>query len=536
MLDELSRVLAVNGYLPHGYCISWSPALLTTYVVSDMLIFLSYFSMPVALGYFAHRRRDFPYRWLLWLFALFIMACGTTHLMGAVVIWQPLYGLDAALKAVTALVSVITAVMLWPLLPHALKLPSPDQLKRINAELEREIGERKRAEAALQQAKAAVEDSLQNERNLMAAIVESSEDAIIGNTLDGIVTSWNPAAERIFGYSAAEIVGRSMRVLIPAEISEEETTIFDRVHRGESVMQREAVRVCRDGRRIDVSVTISPIRDLAGRIIGTSKIAHDITEKRRAEARIHELNAELEQKVVARTAELRAANAELDAFAYAVSHDLRTPLRAMGAFSKILIEDFGGKLEPQAKECLGHIITASTNMGRLIDGLLTLSRATRGDILRAPVDISSLAQRIREELEHGDPGRAVTWEIEPDLSAWGDERMLDPMLRNLLDNAWKYTARATAPHIRIYSALVEGKRSICIADNGAGFNMAYAEQLFQPFRRLHRQDEFPGLGIGLATVQRIVHRHGGSIQAKAVPGQGAEFFFSLPEGEASETT
>lgn len=531
MIDELSRVLAVNGYLPHGYCISWSPALLTTYVVSDILIFLSYFSMPAALGYFAHRRRDFPYRWLLWLFALFIMACGTTHLMGAVVIWQPLYGLDAALKALTALVSVITAAMLWPLIPHALKLPSPDQLQRINAELEREISVRKHAEVALLQAKAAAENSLQNERNLMAAIVESSEDAIIGNTLDGIVTSWNPAAERMFGYPATEILNRSVHVLIPAENIAEEAAIFDRVRRGESVKQLEAVRLRRDGQHIDVSVTVSPIRDGEGHIVGASKIARDITARKQAEARIHELNAELEQKVVERTAELRAANAELDAFAYAVSHDLRTPLRAMGAFSKILVDDYGGRLEADARDCLGHITTASANMGRLIDGLLVLSRATRGDIQRTPVDISAMAQHIREELERGDPGRAVHWEIEPDLTVLGDERMLDPLLRNLLDNAWKYTARTTAPRIRLYSAQIDGKTGVCIADNGAGFDMAYAEQLFQPFRRLHRQDEFPGLGIGLATVQRIVHRHGGSIQAKAAPGRGAQFFFSFPESE-----
>lgn len=531
MIDELNRVLAVNGYLPHGYCISWSPSLLTTYVVSDVLIFLAYFSMPVALGYFAHRRRDFPYRWLLWLFALFIMACGTTHLMGAVVIWQPLYGLDAALKALTALVSVITAVMLWPLIPHALKLPSPAQLQRVNAELEREIAVRKHAEAALQQAKAAAEDSLQNARNLMAAIVESSEDAIIGNTLDGIVTSWNPAAESMFGYPAAEIVGRSMHVMIPAESIEEETAIFDRVRRGESVKQLEAVRICRDGRRFDVSVTVSPILDRDGRVVGASKIVHDITEKKLAEARIMELNAELEQKVAERTAELRAANAELDAFAYAVSHDLRTPLRAMGAFSKILVDEYGDKLEADARDCLGHIITASANMGQLIEGLLVLSRATRGDIQRAPVDVSALAQRIRAELERGEPGRAVHWEIEADLTVWGDERMLDPMLRNLLDNAWKYTARTAAPRIRLYSAQIDGTTGICIADNGAGFDMGFAEQLFQPFRRLHRQEEFPGLGIGLATVQRIVHRHGGSIRASAAPGRGAEFFFSFPERE-----
>ena len=164
MIDELSRLMSISGYLPHGYCISWSPTLLVTYVASDILIFLSYFSMPVAIGYFAQQRKDFPYRWLLWLFAAFIMACGATHLMGAIVLWQPMYGLDALLKAITAVVSVVTAIALWPLIPHALKMPSHDQLRRLNEELQREIVERKRVEEALRLAKEAAEEGMHKQR------------------------------------------------------------------------------------------------------------------------------------------------------------------------------------------------------------------------------------------------------------------------------------------------------------------------------------------------------------------------------------
>ncbi|MRR50105.1 MAG: PAS domain S-box protein [Rhodocyclaceae bacterium] len=283
MFDELTGLLAVKGYLPHGYCISWSMPLVLTYVVSDLLIFLSYFSMPLALGYFARRRVDFPYRWLLWLFAAFIMACGATHLMGAVVLWQPLYGLDAALKAFTAVVSVGTAIALWPLLPHALKLPSPDQLRRVNAELEAEIVERRRAEEALRLAKEAAELGLEKERMLMAAIVESSEDAIIGKGLDGIITSWNRAAERIFGYAAEEIIGQPIGTLIPPERGDEEGRLLATLQRGESVTSFETERLCKDGRLITVSLTVSPIRDRSGRIIGASKIARDVTERKQAE-------------------------------------------------------------------------------------------------------------------------------------------------------------------------------------------------------------------------------------------------------------
>ncbi len=286
MIDELSRLLAVNGFLPHGYCLSWSPPLILIYVVSDVLIFLAYFSMPVALVYFARRRADFPYRWLLWMFAAFIMACGATHLMGAVVLWQPLYGLDALFKAITALVSITTAAMIWPLIPHALKLPSPAQLTNANEELQREIVVRKRAEEALRVAKEAAEDSLQNERVLMAAIVESSEDAILGETLDGIVTSWNLAAERMFGYREDEILGRPILDLLPAERRAEQDEVLAVIRCGESIKQLETERICKDGRRIAVSVTVSPIRDKEGRIVGASKIARDITDRQRSGAEL----------------------------------------------------------------------------------------------------------------------------------------------------------------------------------------------------------------------------------------------------------
>ena len=185
MLNELSRLLAVNGYIPHGYCISWSPTLVTTFVVSDILIFISYFSMPVALGYFARRRKDFPYRWLLWLFAAFIMACGATHLMGVIVLWEPMYGLDALLKAVTATVSVITAIALWPLIPHALKLPSPDQLRHANEELQREIRKRKLVEESLEKALATADAANEAKSTFLANMsheIRTPMNAIIGLT------------------------------------------------------------------------------------------------------------------------------------------------------------------------------------------------------------------------------------------------------------------------------------------------------------------------------------------------------------------
>jgi PAS domain S-box-containing protein len=298
VIEKLSELLSANGYLPHGYCIGWSQPLLIANALSDLLIFLAYFSMPLAIVYFARRRPDFPYRWLLWLSASFILACGATHLLSLILLWQPLYVLDAVLKAITAIVSLLTAIVVWPLIPHALRLPSPAQLRQANEKLEKEIGERQRIEEHLRQAKEEAEESLQQERVLMAAIVESSEDAIIGKTLDGIVTSWNRAAQTIFGYPAEEMLGQSILKLMPADHHDEEEKLNAAILRGASIKHFETERICKDGRRIDISVTVSPIRDRDGRIVGASKIACDISERKSAEALLRKLSLAVEQSPV----------------------------------------------------------------------------------------------------------------------------------------------------------------------------------------------------------------------------------------------
>ncbi|MDD2270636.1 MAG: ATP-binding protein [Desulfuromonadaceae bacterium] len=256
-------------------------------------------------------------------------------------------------------------------------------------------------------------------------------------------------------------------------------------------------------------------------------LERDIVARKRAAGEIEGLNQELNKTV----SQLQGANQELEAFAYSVSHDLRAPLRAMGGFSEALVEDFGDKLEAEARDYLDEIVIGSRHMGQLIDGLLTLSRSTRGELLHDQVDLSAMTGRIRIELEKSEPLRRVEWQVEAGLSTGGDARMIEVIMRNLLDNAWKYTSDTAEPLIRVYAETAESELFYCVADNGAGFDMAHAGKLFQPFQRLHRQDEFPGIGIGLATAQRIVHRHGGTFHATGIPHKGATFRFSLPYGK-----
>ena len=301
----------------------------------------------------------------------------------------------------------------------------------------------------------------------------------------------------------------------------------DALARGGEPVELELRMRAPSGRRRWVRVQAHALRQ-DGRTVGIAGVTQDVTERREAEEAVRELNARLEQRVAERTAQLAAANAELDSFAYAVSHDLRAPLRAMSGFSQALLEDHAPALDADAREYLDQIIQASHRMGDLIDGLLLLSRSSRGALRRDEVDLSALAERVMAELRRAEPQRRVQADIAPGLRALGDVRMLDAVLHNLLGNAWKYTRDRADARIALRTEDHDGQRWFCVEDNGAGFDMAHAGRLFKAFARLHRQDEFPGLGIGLATVQRIIQRHGGQIVAEGLPGDGARFRFTLP--------
>ena len=370
-------------------------------------------------------------------------------------------------------------------------------------------------------------EGMERNRAQMRTFIEQAPLAIamLDRHMNYLATSRRWVDE--YGRGHAELLGRNHYEVHP-DVPDDWKEVHRRGQAGETLRNEEDLWVQADGSHHWLRWAVQPWTDPEGAIGGIIISAEDITPRKQAEVEIQRLNAGLERRVEERTAELRAANAELDSFAYAVSHDLRAPLRAMSGFSQALLEDYGEHLDKEAHGYLDAIVRASVNMGALIDGLLQLSRSMRGDLGRDTVDLSSLARSICAELQGQEPGRRIAIHIDPDLTARGDERTLAAVMRNLLGNAWKYTARREDAAVRVVARNAPDGRWFCVEDNGAGFDMRHADKLFKPFQRLHRQDEFPGIGIGLATVQRIIHRHGGQIRAEGQPGQGATFAFTLP--------
>jgi PAS domain S-box-containing protein len=372
----------------------------------------------------------------------------------------------------------------------------------------RDISERKQAE---------------QQRARLAALVDASDDAIIGKSLDGIVTSWNEGAHRLFGYASEEIIGKPITLIVPAEYLSEFETVLQAVSAGE-IMRFDTVRRRKDGSNVDVSVTVSPVRNIAGGVIGISKVARDVTNRRRTERELARAKEAAE-----------AANRELEAFSYSVAHDLRAPLRGMNGFAQVLLDDYHDKFDAQGQDWLNEILLNANRMGALIDALLSLSKVTRTEPRRQRVDLSALARTTLSSLASRDPTHDVKVVIQSDLLADIDPVLASALLENLLGNAWKFTAKTAAAQITVGSHEADGERVFYVRDNGAGFDMAYAQKLFAPFQRLHQNHEFPGTGIGLATVQRVVRRHGGRIWAEGTPNAGATFFFTIPSESAHES-
>ena len=342
-------------------------------------------------------------------------------------------------------------------------------------------------------------------------VVEGMGDGVIVADPQDRVVDVNPAAENILGRPASEAVGMTLARLAPAW-----KAAFEE-HRRAGGVVREEVRGNEEPEARDYELTISPVVDGKGLRKGRLVLLRDVTDRKRAE-----------EERARRMAELARSNAELEQFAHSVSHDLRAPLRSIDGFSKILQEDHAGGLDAEGLDHLRRVRASAQRMGLLIDALLDLSRVTRIEMRRTNVDLSAIAREVAGELRRRDPERTANFEIQEGLAADGDARLLRVVVENLLDNAWKFTSRGLVAKIEFGAERRESGATVFFTrDDGAGFDPRYAGALFGPFQRLHAEDEFEGTGIGLATVARIVHRHGGKAWAEGEPGKGATFFFTL---------
>jgi PAS domain S-box-containing protein len=766
-MEILEGLLGSSGFQPHGFCYQWNTALVWLHVLSDLLIALSYFAIPLILLHFIRKRRDLPFSWMFALFGVFIVACGTTHLMEVWNLWHADYWLAGAIKAVTAAASLPTAILLARIVPQALDLPNNQRWIQVNAALREEVRERRETELDLRISEANYRENAELldlthdaifVRNLKAelvfwnkgaerlygwtkeevrgktshellhtvfpiplkeieekvyasgnwegelihrqrngevvivasrwalrmdssgkptailesnrditqrrreegkfrALLEAAPDAMIIVDAEGRVQLANAQVESVFGYAKSELLGKPVEMLVPErmrarhgghrhsffaapkkrgmgaglelyglrkdrtefpveislsplegpegmvvtaairDVSERKRTaealkaseerlqmaveaaelgvwdldiMRDRVFRslrhdeifgyeslqpewGMEIAQshvipedRERYRLsftkawdsnaneflleCRINRVNDhalrwISAQGRVYRDEGGQPVRMMGVVADITDRKEAEKQLEQQQTELARS----NAELNAANQELEAFSYSVSHDLRAPLRSIDGFSLALLEDYSEKLDADGKKNLERVRAATQRMGALIDDLLGLARVTRKSMTLESVDVSALAGEVIQKLREQQPGRTVEARIEKGLVGKADARLLRIVLENLLGNAWKFTSKREVAHIEFGTAQNGNGAAFFVRDDGAGFDPAYTERLFGAFQRLHSTSEFPGTGIGLATVQRIIRRHGGRIWAESSVGNGATFYFTLAD-------
>jgi len=335
-------------------------------------------------------------------------------------------------------------------------------------------------------------------------IIESMLDGVLVIENSGTITRANREIEKIFGYSRAELFGAPLgKILKSFQVRD-------------GLANTEVEGVTKNGVYVPVFVSVAPLASKGPDSEFKVCVVKDITERKKYEEELSERNLELTH-----------ANRELEAFSYSVSHDLRAPLRGIDGFSQALLEDYGPRLDGEAKNYLERIRGGVQRMGQLIDDILNLAKISRATMFFKTVDLSGIAEGIAQDLKSREADRDVTFEIKPGIEAGADPVLMKSALENLIGNAWKYTSKRGGAVIEFGATELYGKRTYFVRDNGVGFDMAYADKIFAPFQRLHKQEDFPGTGVGLASVQRIIHRHGGTIWAEAEVGRGATFYFTL---------
>jgi PAS domain S-box-containing protein len=641
-MDFLRRLFSSGDYMPHGYCYLWNSGLMWLHIIADSLIVLAYFAIPLALIQFVRKRRDLPFHWMFVCFGIFMAACGATHAMEIWNLWHGQYWLAGVVKAIAAAASVVTAMLLFRLLPRALALPGTQALVQAKAALEREILERRNTEAALRENEARYRDQAElmdlsydaimvcdlfgaiqywnrgaeelygwttqetmgeikeklldtrfpipfaeMKAELMASgywegevnhrrrdgsrlavasrwmlrkmedssrsaifitnkdvskargaekrfrdLLESAPDAMVIVNGEGRIVLANARTETLFGHDRKDILGQNVEMLMPERYRGTHSTHWagysqpPKAGAMGSVLDLHGLR--KDGSEFPVEISLSPL-ETGGEILFSGAI-RDVTEHRLAVQEVKVLNLQLLDGI----AQLAEANRELEAFSYSVSHDLRAPLRHLNGFSLILMEEFAPQLPEEVQGYLRRISAGAQTMGRLVDDLLHLSRVGRQGLVMENTNLNDLLNDIRNGMLEETKGREIEWRFGALPSVKCDAGLMRQVLVNLLSNALKFSRYRRPAVIGVGTEIVSGEETVFVRDNGVGFNPKYMDKLFGVFQRLHSDEEFEGTGIGLATVQRIIHKHGGRIWASSELDGGATFHFTLQKlGESS---
>jgi PAS domain S-box-containing protein len=371
----------------------------------------------------------------------------------------------------------------------------------------RDITERKRAEEKFR------------------GLLESAPDAMLVVDQQGVIQLVNSQTEKLFGYDRVQLVGEPVELLVPKRFRKKHSRHREGYY-GEHPTRPMGVGLDlfglrKNGTEFPVEISLSPLETEEGLLV--SAAIRDVTQRKLMEEDVQKLNEDLKQ----RAAQLEAANRELEAFSYSVSHDLRAPLRSIDGFSHVVLEDYGEQLPADARGYLERVRAAAQRMAVLIDDLLNLSRVTRTAVQPKFINLSKMVEEIVQGLHEAQPDRQVAFSLTPDLMVEADPHLIHIVLENLLSNAWKFTSKHEQPEVEFGQKKHVKERTFYVRDNGVGFDMAYADKLFGVFQRLHSVSEFPGTGVGLATVQRIISIHGGRIWAESAEGKGTTFYFTL---------
>jgi PAS domain S-box-containing protein len=501
MLAYLNNFIFPLSFIPHGHCYLWKPELVSLHSISDFLIASAYYSIPITLLYFVRKREDLPFNGIFLLFGVFIIACGSTHLMEIWTIWHPQYWLSGSLKAFTAVVSVYTAIQLVSLVPKALAFPSPAQLETVNRQLEEEILAHKRSQTALR-----------NSEEKFRTLSDCSPMGIFLCNLTGECTYTNPQYQAISGLTLKETLEKTWVDLVHPE--ERDSVLADwlatRQYSGEfRILTPQGILHW-------VHVISAGIYSDVGTLIGHIGTIEDITERKQAE-----------KDLTQRALELERSNAELEKFAYVASHDLQEPLRMVSSYTQLLGRRYKGKIDSDADEFINFAVDGVKRMQVLINDLLAYSRVGSQAKPFVPTNCALILPQVRKNLQLAiaDSAAVITYNFLP--TVLGDSSQLIQLFQNLLGNAIKFH-KDSPPQITIEVEAKNNEWLFAVRDNGIGIEPDYAERIFIIFQRLHTRDDYPGTGIGLAICKKIVERHGGKIWVEPNLPQGSVFYFTLP--------